>query len=167
MGQGDPGGQHQAGLTAAPTFHNSRSANGWCPSVWATDRMTRLFCCSENTSLHSGPAIFWQLSDQQRTSQDARRRLYSRYPIACCDPDPRLRHRNVVWRKVVWPRAQGLFQTSCFVVAYSHGYWSFPLVIWLPMPLPTEVIECAARCLLLAHLYGPAVRCKWDMTAWR
>ena len=27
-------------------------------------------------------------------------------------------------------------------------------MIWLPMPLPTEVIECAARCLLLAHRVG-------------
>ena len=44
----------------------------WLVSVCVADliEMTRLFCCSENTSLHSRPAIFWQLSDQQRTSQN-------------------------------------------------------------------------------------------------
>jgi tripartite-type tricarboxylate transporter receptor subunit TctC len=39
-------------------FRNTRSANGWCPSVQPLDRMTGLFCCSETTSLHSRPCNF-------------------------------------------------------------------------------------------------------------
>ena len=37
MGQSDPVRGHQAGMIGSPpTFHNFRSANGWCPSVWTT-----------------------------------------------------------------------------------------------------------------------------------
>ena len=37
VGQGDQVRGHQAGVDRALSiFHKSRSANGWCPSVWAT-----------------------------------------------------------------------------------------------------------------------------------
>ena len=72
VGQGGQIRRHQARVIQRSRRHSINSVPRMADVrlCGQLDRMTRLFCCSENTSLHSRPSNFWQLSDQQRTSQD-------------------------------------------------------------------------------------------------
>ena len=60
MGQSDPGGQHQGRLTDNPIQYSVTSVRrtAGVRLCGRLDRMTRLICCSENTSLHSRPCKF-------------------------------------------------------------------------------------------------------------
>ena len=60
VGQGDPRGQHQAAVIGQSRRHSITPVRRMAGVrlCGRLDRMTRLFCCSENTSLHSRPCNF-------------------------------------------------------------------------------------------------------------